>query len=282
MVNRNLAREAALSVSNLVIGVLTFVLLGAVGLLSMHLPARLAERLCDAETLATVARIANIFVVITSLVFGLLINSSKNTFEAIDHNIHSYATDLILLDHLLRDYGPDAAGSRAALKAYVEEAIAHPAQTDQLEYSKADTAGRALDRVGSAIETLRPADAFHEHLLTETRSDYHDVVRQRWIIVEQSEGMVPNAIVGMLIAWLTLIFASYGYRAPKNAVVTTMLVTAAMLISASLYLVLDMNIPFSGPIRVSYQPYHRALMEMQAHFLPYLRQAANELSVFLR
>jgi hypothetical protein len=68
----------------------------------------------------------------------------------------------------------------------------------------------------------------------------------------------------MLIAWLTIIFASYGYRAPKNAVVVSMLLISAMLISSSLYLVLDMDIPFKGPIRISYQPYHRALSEIKA------------------
>jgi hypothetical protein len=44
------------------------------------------------ETNTVVRLVANIFVVMTSLVFGLMINSSKNTFEGIDNNIHSFAT----------------------------------------------------------------------------------------------------------------------------------------------------------------------------------------------
>lgn len=250
--------------NHLTISALTFLLLSAVALLCMYLNPRLAERHRDAETAATVSKIANIFVVITSLVFGLLITSSKSTFEAIDRNIHNYATELIVLDRILRQYGADASNARKALEGYVEEAIAHPAQTDELENSKSDTAGHAMDLVGSAIDALRPTDSFHEHLLADARIQYHDVVRQRWIIVEQSEGTIPTPIIGMLIAWLTLIFASYGYRAPKNAVVVSMLLISATLISASLYLVLDMDIPFKGPIRISYQPYHRALSEIKA------------------
>jgi Protein of unknown function (DUF4239) len=248
---------------NFPLSVLTFILLTSVAFLSMYLHTRLAEHHRDSETAAAVSKIANIFVVITSLVFGLLITSSKSTFEGIDRNIHSYATELILLDRLLRNYGPDASNARAALKAYVEEAIAHPAQTDELEHTKSDTAGHALDRVGVAIDAIQPADSFHERLLTNAQNNYRDVVRQRWIIVEQSEGAIPNPIVGMLIAWLTLIFASFGYRAPKNAVVVSMLLISSMLISASLYLILDMNLPFKGPIRISYEPYHRALNEMR-------------------
>jgi hypothetical protein len=150
------------------------------------------------------------------------------------------------------------------LQAYVEKAIAHPTQTDELEKSQSDVPGQALEVVGKAIDSLRPVDSFHEHVLVDARNQYHDVVRQRWIIVEQSEGAIPTPIVGMLIAWLTIIFASYGYRAPKNAVVVSMLLLSAMLISASLYLVLDMNVPFKGPIQISYQPYRRALSEIKA------------------
>ena len=139
----------------------------------------------------------------------------------------------------------------------MEEAIAHPAQTDSLDRSATDTAGRALDSVGNAIDAIQPTDSFHEHLLADVRSQYHDVVRQRWMIVEQSEGAIPAPIIAMLIAWLTIIFASYGYRAPQNRVVVSMLLVSAMLISASLYFVLDMDVPFKGPVRISYQPYHR-------------------------
>jgi hypothetical protein len=214
-------------------------------------------------TAATVSKIANIFVVITSLVFGLLITSSKSTFENIDRNIHSYATELILLDRILRNYGTDASPARAALRAYVAEAIAHPAQTDELEHLQSDTAGQALDRVGAAIDAVQPIDPFHERQLANIQASYRDVVRKRWIIVEQSEGAIPNPITAMVIAWLTLIFASFGYRAPKNAIVVSMLIVSSLLISGSLYLILDMNIPFKGPIKVSYEPYHRALNEMQ-------------------
>jgi len=251
--------------SDLTTSVLTFFLLGSVGLLCMYFHPHLQEHHLDADTSATVSKIANIFVVITSLVFGLLITSSKNTFEAVDRNIHNYATDLILLDRVFRNYGADAALARQALKAYVSEAIAHPVQTDELERSgTADTAGQKLEAVGSAIASIRPSDSYHERLLADVRSQYHDVVRLRWTIVEQSEGAIPSPLIGMLVAWLTLIFASYGYRAPRNAVVVTMLLISATLISASLYLILDMDFPFNGPIHISYQPYHRVLSEIEA------------------
>ena len=67
----------------------------------------------------------------------------------------------------------------------------------------------------------------------------------------------------MLATWLILIFASFGYRAPKNIIVVSMFVIAAFLISASIYLVLDMDIPFNGLIQISDLPLRRALAELQ-------------------
>ncbi len=60
-------------------------------------------------------------------------------------------------------------------------------------------------------------------------------------------GHYPQTDHRYAIAWLTIIFASYGYRAPKNAIVVSMLFLSALLISGSLYLVLDMDIPFKEP-----------------------------------
>jgi len=70
-------------------------------------------------------------------------------------------------------------------------------------------------------------------------------------------------LVFMLMAWLTLIFASFGFRAPKNIIVMSMFLVAAFLISASIYLVLDMDIPFAGMIQISDAPLRRALAELQ-------------------
>lgn len=67
----------------------------------------------------------------------------------------------------------------------------------------------------------------------------------------------------MLVAWLTLIFASFGYRAPRNPIVIGMFIISSLLIAASVYLVLDMDEPFHGPIQISDEPLRRALAVMQ-------------------
>jgi len=69
-------------------------------------------------------------------------------------------------------------------------------------------------------------------------------------------------LIAMLVAWLTLIFAGLGYRAPPNGVTISLFLVSTFLIAASFYLVLDMDVPFDGPIQISDAPLRRALAEM--------------------
>jgi hypothetical protein len=248
---------------NIWVGLGVFACLSVASLSTMHFYPKLPPRLRDEDTNAVLRLVANFFVVVTSLVFGLMINSAKNTFESVDHNVHAYATDLILLDRMLRTYGPAGNDARQKLTDYVAEAIAHPARADDTLRNQLDTAGRQLDAVGDALAAILPSDRYHEHLIADARELYRRIVEQRWTIVEQSEGAIPMPLIGMLVAWLTLIFASLGYRAPPNTTVVTVFLVSALLIAASVYLVLDMNVPFAGPIQVSDAPLRRALAEIE-------------------
>jgi len=210
------------------------------------------------ETHAVVRHVANVFVVMTSLVLGLLINSSKNTFEAIDRNVHAFATDLIVLDRSLRHYGPEASAVRQRLAAYVRQAINGTWAPDGAPVLDDRAAEALLDEVGNSLMAIRPTDPVRIELWREAEVSLQGVVKRRWTLIEESEGTIPTPFLGMLVAWLLMIFASFGYRAPQNAVVVRTLIASAFLIAGSIYLILDMDVPFSGPIKISPAPLLRA------------------------
>ncbi|MGK4361138.1 hypothetical protein ACSMFQ_16830 [Ectopseudomonas chengduensis] len=240
-----------------------FVCLLSASLLMMYWYPKLSVRHRDEETNTVVRLVANIFVVMTSLVFGLMINSAKNTFEAIDTNMHTYATSLIIFDRTLKTYGDKAQDTRQHLAAYVEHAIANPYRGDEALQHRVSPATQFLDEIGVVLAAIKPETRYQETMLSDLRQQYHSLIEQRWRIVEQSEGTIPMPLIGMLVAWMTLIYASFGYRAPNNPMVIGMFALSALLIAASVYLVLDMDIPFHGPIQISDAPLRRALAEMQ-------------------
>ena len=98
--------------------------LAAASLGSLVVFERLPARYRADDTHNVVRLAANIFVVTTWLVLGLLLNSAKNTFEAVDRNVHAFATDLILLDrkHVARvgfHPSPEIGNLRKSLEARV-------------------------------------------------------------------------------------------------------------------------------------------------------------------
>ena len=241
----------------------TFACLLSASLVMMYWSPRLSARHRDEETNTVVRLVANIFVVMTSLVFGLMINSAKNTFESIDTNLHAYATSLIIFDRTLKNYGDAAQDTRTRLATYLEHAIANPYRGDEALQHRRSPATQYLDDIGVTLAAITPQSRYQETILADLRQQYHSLIEQRWRIVEQSEGTIPLPLIGMLLAWMTLIYASFGYRAPRNPMVISMFATSALLIAASVYLVLDMDIPFHGPIQISDAPLRRALAEMQ-------------------
>ena len=249
--------------NEVLVGVVTFVCLVVASIGSLELSAKLPARFRDADTERVVRLAANIFVVTTSLVLGLLLNSAKNTYESVDRNVHGLATDLILLDRSLRHYGPEAAEVRHALAADVQQALNSTWGKDGQRVLHDRAAEVLLDDVWNALAAIRPSDPVRSDLWRDAEANLQNVVKRRWTLIEESEGTIPTIFLIIMIVWLMLIFASYGFLAPRNAVTISSLIVAALLISASVYLILDMDVPFSGPIQISPAPLQRAAEQMR-------------------
>ncbi|BAV46181.1 hypothetical protein MesoLj113a_37270 [Mesorhizobium sp. 113-1-2] len=245
------------------IAMVIFLCLAASAFASMAIWPRLPARHRDDDTNTVVRLAANLFGVMTSLILGLMINSAKNTFESIDHNVHAYATELILLDRTLRQYGPETDAVRQPLVAYVQRVVDTSSQNSETTIAANQLSERLLTEIGSRLNALTPSDAVHGSLLQDGRQRLQKVLEMRWVLIEQSEGAIPWPLIAMLVAWLALIFASFGFRAPKNAITAATLMVSAALIAGAIYLILDMDVAFSGPIQISSAPLERALAELQ-------------------
>lgn len=244
--------------SEVTAGLLVFLCLTGAALGSLLFSPGLPARYRDAETVATVRLAAGLFTLMVSLVLGLTVNSARNAFESADHNEHVMSTEIILLDRALRRYGPDAQFARKQLVDYAKSQFEAPREEGQTGRSVEDS----LDNVGNGLNALKPSDGRSSALWQDASRHFQRIVELRWTLLEQSDGTIPTALVIMLVAWLTLIFASFGYAAPRNAFVVMVLLVSALLISASLYLILDMETAFTGPIQVTSKPAQRTLLEL--------------------
>ena len=63
----------------------------------------------------------------------------------------------------------------------------------------------------------------------------------------------------VLLFWLTILHISFGLLAPRNATVITVLLISALSVSGAILIILEMNNPLGGMIKVSSAPLRKAL-----------------------
>ncbi len=241
------------------VAILVFFLLSGAGLASLLLHRKLPDRYRQDDTAAIIRMVANVFVVVTSLVLGLMVNSAKNTFETADRDVHAIATEIILLDKLLRRFGEVGDEARRDLLGYVKQASA-VARTKANGLADSSQRGEdLLDRAGESLRAITPTGGAQMALWEQALTKYQAVFDLRWKLVQQADGTIPSALLAMVVLWLALIFGSFGYRAPANFIVVLSILLAAALMAATIYLIVDMDVPFGGPMSVSHGPIDRVL-----------------------
>jgi hypothetical protein len=136
--------------------------------------------------------VANLFVVMTSLVLGLMLNSAKNTFENNNRDVRTLATELILLDRTMRALSPEADDARRNLVEYVQIALKGGNILEENPQAEA-----ALDAAANSLRAIRVSDEQKVALWNDARQLFRQIVRQRWVVLDEYGGTIPP----MLITW---------------------------------------------------------------------------------
>ncbi len=245
------------------VGALVFIFLAGAGLLSLWLHPSLPDRYRSKETTDIVRLGIGVVATITALVIGLLITSVKGSFDQVTRDVHTFATELILVDRLLRFYGPGADPARALLTRYTARALHETWPKAGAAVVEDPVAGKLLDRAEEAILAL-PPDPKHSGLKDHADTGIRDVVRERWTLIEESGSAVSLDFVIALTLWLGLIFASFGYNAPRNGLVVVVLLLCAFSIAGAIFLIVEMDGSFTGLIVVPSDSVQRALAYMRS------------------
>jgi hypothetical protein len=88
--------------------------------------------------------------------------------------------------------------------------------------------------------------------------------QRRWDIIQEAPNTLPKPVLYVLVAWIALIFVSFGHNAPNNLTVLVTLFISSAAIGGAIFLVDEMEAPFDGVIQISGAPMQKAL----AHLLP--------------
>ena len=237
---------------------------GALVGLSLH--RLLPDRHLSKETQDVVRLGTGMLSVLASLVLGLLIATAKSSYDGTDVAVRTYCADLILLDETLRDYGDAAVKPRHLLHAYtamlLHDVWEGHGTTPFLVENR--VASDLMEHVRESIRALQPVDAGQHWLQDQALSTHTGLLRQRWLLIERAGPSVRPVVIAILAAWIAAIFVSFGLNAPRNGTVVAAFLVCAGAIGTAIFLVLQLDDPFGGILKISGTPVRIAL----AHMLP--------------
>jgi len=198
---------------------------------------------------------------LTALVLGLLIGSAKGTLDAMNTGITQSGAKVILLDRVLARYGPEARPVRDSIRRALADRI-ETTWPDRKTGARVPPSLDSATRMESAQEKLgdlSPRSDAQRAILSQAMQLSGETAELRWLLFEQRHGSLPGPLLAMLILWLTIIFASLGILAPRNAMVVAVLFVCALAASGAIFLILEMSRPLEGLIKASPLPLQSAL-----------------------
>ena len=235
-------------------------LVGAV-LLGRVLRRLLPEDHLTADSRDTIKLAMGLVATMTALVLGLLVSSAKGAYDTERSEVILMAAKIAFFDRVLINYGPEAAGARAGFHEVVKEAVRQmwPGEAGVPAHLAPDT--RAGNAVYSAIEGLSPHDDTQRKLKDQATTLATDFAQLRSLLVAQSVASISEPMLIILVSWLVVIFVGFSVLAPPNATVMFALMVSALAVSGAIFLILELDQPFAGLIRISSEPMLKALSQ---------------------
>jgi len=225
---------------------------------------RLPEHHFNSESKDSVKLCVGLIATMTALVLGLVTADAKNHFDSVNAAVNHTAVDVLTLDRLLARYGPETREIRATLQRAVAlriDLIWPQGRSRQAELDPSKTS-HDIEAVPDRIRALKPHDEVQESLKGRAAELSESLLQTRWLSASEVEPSVQMTFVVILLFWLSITFTIFGLLAPGNATVRTVFFVCAVSVGSAMFLVLELDGPFHGLIRVSAAPMRFALAHL--------------------
>ncbi|HKD17942.1 MAG TPA: hypothetical protein VKG23_08730 [Thermoanaerobaculia bacterium] len=226
-------------------------------LLGMRLRSLLPETHRSPESKDLIRSTMALIGTMSALVLGLLVASAKGNYDAKRDQLTAAAANIVLLDRVLAHYGPEAQSAREALKGTTSAAI----EAIWREGGKSPT---RFEDLYYSVSALAPKSDAQRAALSQINSLMLDLGRSRWLLFARSGSAIATPLLVIVVFWLIINFISFGLFASRNPTVLVALFVGALSVAGAVYLILEMDSPFQGVLRLSEEPM-RAAIEQLGH-----------------
>jgi hypothetical protein len=249
----------------------------------MFIKSRLAERHQSRETVELVGLVITMLVTFAALVMSLLTYSVKGALDQGNTDMAAIAARIVQLDQCLRNYGPETGDIQVSLRYYTAGVIAstwpgetkppganYPANVRPVSSGGMESRnlGAIVNRIDLAIRRLEPANPFQHGLAASCLADFQGLEQARWTVIEEARSTISMPFFLVLVFWLMVIFVCFGLNAPRNWFVFVTITLCAISIASAVFVILDMDTPFTGSLTISSQPMRNAYADITRPYAP--------------
>jgi hypothetical protein len=194
-----------------------------------------------------------------ALVLSLLVASAKSSYDTQSTGLAQLAGNVAFLDRVLAHYGPEAQEARGFLRRTVEIVLDQLSSGTGPGPADLNPSADGADGLYEKIQALSPQNDSQRGLRADALRLLVDLGRTRALLLAQAGSSIPWPFLGILVFWVTAIFVSFGFFAPSNATVIATLFVCALSVSAAIFLILELDEPFHGLLRISDMPLRATL-----------------------
>jgi hypothetical protein len=251
--------------SSLTISGIIFACIFGGALLGMLLRARLPGEHLSPDTKDVVKLVTGIASTMAAVVLGLLVATAKSSYDAQRSFVVQLAANIVMLDRTLAHYGSETHETRDLLRASVVELLQRtwPGEKPKAEQTEAKTGiQERYEALYDRIQELKPQNDAQRTRQVQALKIVSETGQSRLLLFAQQSSSIPTPYLVLMVCWLALIFVSFGLFAPRNGMALAALLLGALVVSSSMFLILELDHPFGGMIQIPSQPLRSALSQL--------------------
>ncbi|MGB7292452.1 MAG: hypothetical protein WBD99_09800 [Thermodesulfobacteriota bacterium] len=252
--------------SSIAISLIVFACVFGGALLGLFLRSILPEHHLSKESKDLVMSIVvGLMAVMAALVLGLLIAAAQGSFRDEQSDITELSANIIFLDRVLSHYGPETRECRDLLRSAVVDTLSQMWPDEASKPAQLDATPSRFELLIDKIQALSPQSETQRSLRDQALGLASDLAKTRWLLFVKQVKSIPVpflVVLALLVFWFTTIFFGFGLFAPSNLTVIAILFVSALWVSSAFFLLVELNQPFVGVIRMPSDPLHETLSHL--------------------
>jgi hypothetical protein len=242
-----------------IISLVVFICLISAVLLGRTLRGLLPEHHLSPDSRDVVKLAMGLVATMSALLLGLLVTSAKSTYDTTRTEVIQMAAKATFLDRLLAAYGPEAADARALFREAMVNAVQQIWPSDKNRPASLGPDQKQGTAIFAAIEKLAPRDDMQRSLKSQAVSLAIELGQLRSLLAAQEVTSISRPLLIVVVCWLVIIFLGFSLLAPPNPTAALALTASALSVAGAMFLIMELDRPFDGLIRISSEPMLHAL-----------------------